>query len=130
MHLCTRLIDAGWQVRYFPNLEVWHCRPSGSTNRPVTYFGLRNYFWYIWTFYPWPQVLKETFRYLGYCFKLALRRQLSIALLIRAWTDLCIGWPRISSSRRPVLFETIAYMHSIRNSGSHPLLVPEFRPYL
>jgi GT2 family glycosyltransferase len=128
-HLCTRLIEAGWQVRYFPDLEVWHSRASGSTNRPVTYYGLRNYFWYVWTFYPWPQMLKETFRYLGYCTKLVVRRELSLALLIKAWLQACAGWPRISSGRRPVSRETLAYLHRIRKNGSGPLLVPERRPY-
>jgi GT2 family glycosyltransferase len=129
LHLCTRLIEAGWQVRHFPDLEVWHSRASGTTNRPVTYYGLRNYFWYVWTLYPWPEVLKETVRYLGYCSKLVLRRQLSPALLMKTWTELCIGWGRISSSRRPVSRETIAYLHRIRQNGRRSMLVPEFRSY-
>lgn len=129
LHLCTRLIEAGWQVRYFPSLEVWHSRPSGSTNRPLTYYGLRNYFWYVWTFYPWPQTLKETLRYLGYCLKLVLKRQLSFCLLTRTWFDLCIGWPTLSSNRQPVSLETITYLHRVRQCGNHYGFVPEYRPY-
>ncbi|MFW6116340.1 MAG: glycosyltransferase family 2 protein [bacterium] len=130
LHLCTRLIEAGWEVRYFPSLEVWHSRPSGSTNRPVTYFGLRNYFWYVWTFYPWPVVLRETFRYLGYCLKLVAERELSVSLLAKAWFDSCIGWPGVSSKRQPVSRETIAYLHRVRGCENRHGLVPEYRPYV
>jgi len=129
LHLCTRLIEAGWQVRYFPSPEVWHSRPSGSTDRPWTYYGLRNYFWYVWTFYPWPQVLRETFRYLGYCLKLVLKGQLALSLLTRAWFDLCVGWPRISSNRQPVSHRTIAYLHRVRQCGNRCGLVPEHQPF-
>jgi GT2 family glycosyltransferase len=129
LHLCTRLVDAGWQVRCFPDLEVWHCRPSGSTDRPMTYHGLRNYFWYLWSLYPWPHVLQETSRYLGYCLKTVLNRRLAVGLFASAWFDVCIGWPRISSSRKPVSLQTIAYLERIRQHRGHHGLVPHYRPY-
>jgi len=27
LYLCTRLLQTDWDVRCFPNIEVWHCRP-------------------------------------------------------------------------------------------------------
>lgn len=129
LSLCTNLLRTGWEVRHFPDIEVWHCRPSGSSTPVLSYYGLRNYYWYVWTFYPWPDVLKETFRYLGYCVKLVLRRELSSALLIRTWTEACAGWCRISSNRRPVSHSTITYLHHIRQDGSRTPPVPDIRHY-
>jgi GT2 family glycosyltransferase len=130
LHLCTRLIDAGWEVRYFPKLEVWHSRPSGSTNRPVTYYGLRSYFWYLWTLYPWPEVTTESIRYLGYCLKLLLRRHLAVTVLARALRDACLGWPRLSADRRPVSSSTVTHLERVRAYTNRSALVPEHRLYV
>jgi GT2 family glycosyltransferase len=129
LSLCTKLIDAGWEVRYFPELEVWHWRPTGSVNRPLTYYGLRNYFWYVWTFYPDGNVLRETMRYFAYCLKLILRRQLSVGLFARSWCSACLGWARIVGTRQPVSPSTIIYLRHIRQHTNDYGLVPAYRRF-
>jgi len=129
LHLCTRLIEAGWEVRHFPSLEVWHSRPSGSINRPVTYYGLRNYLWYVWTFYPWSQALGETLHLLGSRLKLVLKGQVSVGLFTKALFDGLVGWPRLSSNRQPISLETLAYLRRVRRHGNDHGIVPEYRPY-
>lgn len=128
-HLCTRLVDHGWEVRYFPDIEVWHSRPSGATRRFMTYYGLRNYFWYVWTLYPWPEVFRETTRYFGFCLKLILKAQLSPMLLSRALFDMCIGWPKISSERHPVSRKTVNYLHRLRKCKNDYGFSPTYRAY-
>jgi len=130
LSLCTRLIDAGWEVRCFPELEVWHRRPTGSINRPVTYYGLRNYFWYIWTFYPRTDAIKETIRYLAYCLKQIPKRQMPVNLLARSWSDACIGWWRNTDSRQPVSRRTVEYLRRVRKYRNEHGLIPVQRQFL
>jgi len=129
LHLCTRLIEAGWQVRYFPSLEVWHCRPTGSVYRPVTYYGLRNYLWYVWTFYPWPYWIQETLHFLGSRLKLTWRRPASLRLLAKATIDAFLGWPRFASTRQPISSQTLNYLRRIRRHRNDYGLVPEYRRF-
>ena len=118
LHLCTRLIDAGWDVRYFPDIEVWHCRASGSVNRPNTCDGLRNYVWYVWTFYPWPDVLIETGHYLASCMMRLLRQEASLTIVAKALLQAFVGWPSYARDRRPISRKTLRYLRSVRECGN------------
>lgn len=129
LSLCTQLIETGWEVRYFPALEVWHRRTTGSINRPITYYGLRNYFWYVWTFYPQEAALKETVRYFGYCLKLVKRGRMKPGLLVRSWFASCAGWSCIAHTRKPVSQATIAYLHRVRQSVVNDGLAPTQRHF-
>jgi GT2 family glycosyltransferase len=129
LHLCTRLIEAGWEVRYFPSIEVWHSRPSGSINRPVTYYGLRNYLWYVWTFYPWPQVAGETIHVLGSRLKLTLTRRMPLGTFMKALMDGVLGWLCQPSTRQPISHETLTYLRRVREYSNDQGVVPAHRPY-
>jgi GT2 family glycosyltransferase len=118
LHLCTRLIDTGWQVRHFPSLEVWHSRPSGSVYRPTTYHALRNYLWYVWTFYPWPEVVHETIHFVGSSFKLVLTGRVPLGRWIGTLGEGIAGWPRFSSERKPISRASLSYLRHVRRHGN------------
>lgn len=129
LHLCTRLVDAGWEVRHFPSLEVWHSRPSGSVHRPTTYYALRNYLWYVWTFYPWPEVMAETAHYLGFAFKCAVTGQAQSGRLIRGLVDGVVGWRRVSSERKPISQASLSYLRHVRRHGNDHGFAPVQRQF-
>ena len=130
LHLCTRLLGQGWHVLHFPELEVWHCRQSQSAQeRPYTYFGLRNYYWYIWELYPRPQVLGETFHELGSRFKLLLGGRIPVSLFWRATRDAFLGMRKALALRHPVSTDTIGHMRRVRRHGNWHGLTPEIRPF-
>lgn len=129
LHLCTRLIDKGWDVNYIPDLEVWHCRPSGSINRPITYYGLRNYLWYVWSFYPWPQVIIETIHYSGSRFLSVLQGKLSIVLFIKALIHALINWSQYSLDRKPISITTLESLQRRRASGNDHSIVDNYRSF-
>ncbi len=118
LHLCTRLIDAGWSVRYFPDIEVWHCRASGPVRRPNTYYALRNYLWYVWAFYPWPDVFTETGHYLASCAMRVVRGDVPLRIVARALGAAFVRWPSEPSTRRPISRETLNYLRSVRRCGN------------
>lgn len=129
LHLCTRLIEHGWEVNYVPDLEVWHCRPSGSINRPITYYGLRNYFWYIWSFYPWPQVFTETIRYLVSCFLAVMQGKLKLTILLKASYHAANSWSQYSKERKPISNSTLISLKRRREAGNEHGVVKEFRSF-
>jgi GT2 family glycosyltransferase len=129
LHLCTRLIDNGWRVVYVPDLEVWHCRPSGSINRPITYYGLRNYFWYIWSFYPWPHVLTETFHYTGSRILSVFQGKLPINLFLLASIHAFIRWRQYALDRKPISNTTLESLQRIRESGNDHGIVDNYRSF-
>jgi GT2 family glycosyltransferase len=55
LELTTRLIDAGWDVRYLPEAVFDHMRTESglSVSRELEY-RVRNQFWYFWMYFPQP----------------------------------------------------------------------------
>ncbi len=129
LHLCTRLIDKGWDVHYIPEMEVWHCRPSGSINRPVTYFGLRNYYWYIWSFYPFPQWITETIHYTGSQILSIIQGQLPITLFLKASFHAFIKWRQYSFDRKPIAISTLTSLQRRREAGNNHGIVEHRRSF-
>jgi GT2 family glycosyltransferase len=123
-YLCTRIIDAGWEVRYFPQIEVWHDRPTGSVNRVLTYYGMRNYFLYVWSLGPagFP-IFFETVRYAGFLYKSALKGIVSISLVTRSILDACWLVPKALKSRKPVSASTWEYLFQIRKGENESMIV-------
>lgn len=130
--LCTNLLRTGWEVRHFPGIEVWHCRPSGSSVPVLSYYGLRNYYWYVWQSYPWPYLFGETLHALVSSVRSALRGHIPAHRLWRATRDALVSAHHPFSQRRPVSRGTLAYLQGVRRQGNWhgiaPLQVPFGEP--
>ena len=129
LHLCTRLIEAGWEVRCFPSIEVWHRRPSATVDRPITYYGVRNYFWYVWTFYPGHQAATETIRHLAISARYVLGGKLRFAVMLSALFSALSRWRILAASRVSASGVTLNYLHQIRLHGTRNTTQPEYKDY-
>jgi GT2 family glycosyltransferase len=129
LHLCTRLIEAGWTVSHFPSIEVWHSRPSRSSFRPGMYHGLRNYYWYVWERYPLQSVFYETLHRTGYYLKLGRKGATSWWELTRALRDTLLGIHNPLRHRKAISPGTLRYLRWVRRHGNNHGLAPEIRPF-
>ncbi len=114
--LSTKLWNSGWQVRLFPSIEVLHKKSPAeySKSRAYDYWGLRNYYWYVWMLYPWPAVLEETIFHAIHSFKVALRREYSVKKWPRALFDAVAGFRVVASHRQPISRNTLGWYYQLR----------------
>ena len=64
LELTTRLLDAGWDVRYLPEAVFNHMRTeSGLSTSLELEFRVRNQFWYFWMYFPQPLAAWRMFTY-------------------------------------------------------------------
>ena len=129
LHLCTRLIDSGWKVQCFPEIEVWHCRPSGTSSPPLAHYGLRNYYLYIWNLYPRPYNLTETLHELGSRLKMTVQGKIPVGRMLKAWGAAVASAKDAFRSRQPVSQATVEHLRKIRRHGNWHGLAPEFRQF-
>jgi GT2 family glycosyltransferase len=65
--LATRLVAAGWDVRYVPQARFDHLKaPSGRASDRALYFRIRNNLWYLWLRFPAHVALRRTLGYLAF----------------------------------------------------------------
>lgn len=60
--LGARIVNAGYKIKYSPRLIAYH-KVSLAQRSPLNrlyYYGIRNGYWYFWTYYPLNIVLKHT----------------------------------------------------------------------
>lgn len=129
LHLCTALLDAGWEVRHFPEIEVWHSRPSGSSHPMTSYYGLRNYYWYVWQLYPASEIFFETLHRTGYHLKLWRQGHLSGQSLLKGTYDALRGAWYPLRHRQPISKTTLLYVKWVRRHGCWYGIAPEVRPF-
>lgn len=115
LHLSTRILDAGWEIKYFPTIEVLHDRKTGSVNRVFTYYGIRNYFLYVWSLGPSVlSITKETLRYSGYLSKCVIRNEVSASLVTKSLIDAFLKLPQAIKTRKPISMNTWRELFNIR----------------
>jgi hypothetical protein len=63
--LTTRLLGAGWDVRYLPAARFFHLRaPAGRAPVYESHvLFVRNHLWYFWRHFPWPMALPRMVAY-------------------------------------------------------------------
>lgn len=127
--LCTNLLRTGWEVRHFPGIEVWHCRLSGSSDPVVSYYGIRNYYWYVWQFYPLPYLFAETMHALGGSVRWALQRRIPTHRFWQATRDAFVGGRLAFTQRQPVSRGTLAYLRGVRRHGNWHGIAPVQVPF-
>ena len=63
--LATRLLEAGWDVRYVPHAQFDHMKAqSGRSSDRALYFRIRNHLWYLWLRFPASVALLRSAGYL------------------------------------------------------------------
>jgi len=63
--LATRLLAAGWDVRYVPQARFDHLKaPGGRASDRALYFRIRNHLWYLWLRFPAHVALRRSLGYL------------------------------------------------------------------
>ena len=100
--LTTRLLAAGWDVRYVPEAQFDHMKAqSGRASDRSLYLRIRNHLWYLWLHFPAPVAAARTVGYLGFDLVDAIyqRHPGAWARAVRdAWTQRAA----VRGERRPV----------------------------
>lgn len=115
VELATRIWDAGYEIRYFPDIAVSHRESPVSRNpRMHTFYATRNYLWYVWLYYPAGMGLWETLHFLQRSLLQNIRQKRSLT----AWLDgigaAFFGWHKLAQQRKPAKPETIRWMQQLR----------------
>ena len=114
--LSTRIWDAGYEIRYFPEIAVCHRASAVARNlQRQTMYTARNYLWYVWIYYPRNMIFSETFDFLQRSFIQNLRTHKPIGSWLRGVTTAIFGWNKIKNLRKPVRRETIEWMQLLRD---------------
>jgi GT2 family glycosyltransferase len=114
--LSTRIWDAGYEIRYFPEIAVCHRESPVARNLArQTLYTARNYLWYVWIYYPRNMIVSETFDFLQRSFIQNLRTHKPIGSWIRGVFAAIFGWSSIKHVRKPVRQETIEWMQLLRD---------------
>lgn len=101
--LTTRLLAAGWDVRYFPQAAFDHVRPAGhsGSSRRLLRYRVRNQLWYFWLHFPPSLAVRRMAGYLAYDLVQSVYRGVP-----GAWTGgIADAWrqrDRVRSYRRPL----------------------------
>ncbi|MBF0557414.1 MAG: glycosyltransferase family 2 protein [Nitrospirae bacterium] len=104
---CTRIINAGYDVKYFTDIVGFHMvSREGRSNERLIFFATRNRIWYLWKYMPFGIALWKSFTILVYnLFSAAKNMQLMIYL--RPFFYAIKGLPEIIKNRTPIKKEYI-----------------------
>jgi len=113
--LSTRIWDAGYEIRYFPRVAVWHRESPVSRNPALhTFYATRNYLWYVWIYYPAALAIHESLHFLQRSFLQTLRARRPIASWAKGVLTAAWRWPRLGVTRKPARKATIQWMQQLR----------------
>lgn len=99
--LSLRILQAGYAVRFFPDLVAYHkYSPVNRSSERAPFFYTRNLFWLIWKNFPWPRLVRDTVRLLFYVIYYSLEQRTPV--YVRAAFHALAGLPLIRGKRRPV----------------------------
>ncbi|MEW6667852.1 MAG: glycosyltransferase family 2 protein [Thermodesulfobacteriota bacterium] len=105
--LCTRIINAGYEVRYFTDISGYHMVPdeTGRSDRLI-YYSTRNLLWYSWKHLPAGTALRRTASLTAYSAYLALQSRRPMTHLRPVLAGL-VGLPSMWRHRNPVRRECL-----------------------
>jgi GT2 family glycosyltransferase len=113
--LSTRIWDAGYEIRYFPEIAVSHREsPISRDPKMQTYYSTRNYFWYVWLYYPGSLAFAESFHFIQRSFLQNLRSGKPLGAWLKGVFSAVLQWPNVSHRRHPVRKETVDWMQTLR----------------
>ncbi|HSE40068.1 MAG TPA: glycosyltransferase family 2 protein [Acidobacteriota bacterium] len=117
--LATRIWDAGFEIRHFPGVAVRHRESNVARDLyRQTMYSTRNYFWYVWIYYPGNMILGESLHFLQRNLIQNFRKGRSVSACIHGTFAALAGWPRIKRQRRPAKRETIEWMQLLRKKDT------------
>jgi GT2 family glycosyltransferase len=100
--LCTRIIDAGYEVKYFTDICGFHMvAQEGRTSERLTYYSRRNKIWYFWKYLPFHVAVFRTAIAVGGNLAAAAKSR-DVRLHIRLLMDSFRALPRIIRQRTPI----------------------------
>lgn len=102
--LGARIVNAGFKVKYVPDLVAYHKVAGSQRSRRGIYYGIRNGYWYFWTYYPLWYAIRETFIHFFESFGSIVRDPV---IVIKAHADALRGLPAVVEKRQPVADEQI-----------------------
>ena len=114
--LSTRIWDAGYEIRYYPEIAVCHRESQVARNLArQTMYTARNYLWYVWIYYPRNMIAVETFDFLQRSFIQNLRMHKPIGSWFRGVVAAIWSWNNVKHLRKPVRRETLEWMQLLRD---------------
>lgn len=112
--LTTRLLGAGWDVRYFPDMSVIHCHSQAQRSAWLhSYLATRNYYWYLYRNYPRGHFLREAAAFTRMSGIQALRGERRFGAWLRG-VGAGLMLRRRAGPRRPVPSSVIERQQEIR----------------
>jgi GT2 family glycosyltransferase len=108
MDICAKIIDAGYDVMYYPKVEILHKISKVSRNQGRSlYLMTTNGFWYYIRFFPIGIILREIPKNLVYYGAMAIRKKCFLSYL-HALGSVVVGLPDVLRDRKPVKKENVA----------------------
>ncbi|MGA2400198.1 MAG: glycosyltransferase family 2 protein [Syntrophobacteraceae bacterium] len=100
--LCTRIINAGYEVKYFTDISGYHMvAEEGRSSERLVYYSRRNRIWYFWKYLPVRVALFRTAITVGASIIAAVRSG-EVRAHLRPLVDSLCAMPRILRQRTPV----------------------------
>lgn len=113
LYLTARVIDLGYQVKYFPELVAYHCLSSKHrTNVRKIYYGTRNTYWFIWNHYPLGNILHFTIIWFSnmFIYYSLKRKGKELNAYLKGFFDALLGFRKILKDRKVLDPSTINYI--------------------
>lgn len=106
--LCTRIINAGYDVKYFTDIIGFHMvSDEGRSNERLIFYSTRNLIWYFWKYMPIWIALSKT---LGITVSniLSAVRSMKIKTYLKPIIAAIMGLPKILKCRAPIKKEYLS----------------------
>ncbi len=101
--LCTRIIGAGYDVRYFPDVVAFHKLATKSRARTLgPLLSFRNIIWYYWKYFPLQIALGRSLIRIPFDMLLLTVKGVPFPATLRTLRELLGGIPAIVRTRRPI----------------------------
>ena len=105
--LCTRIINAGHDVRYFTDIEGFHMvSEEGRSSERQVFYGTRNFIWYLWKYMPVWIALKKMMLVIAWNTFEALKGR-NLRMYLKPIAAALTGLPGILKNRTPIKKEYI-----------------------
>lgn len=106
--LCTRIINAGYDVKYFTDIVGFHMvSDEGRSSERLIFYATRNQIWYFWKYMPIRIALWKTVKITVFNM-LAAVKNMRVKMYLMPIASALRGLPKIFKHRRPVKKEYLS----------------------